>query len=516
MRRSSEWERAGARDANVYNSWMSAGLELAPVLRCADLRAIEMTARSAPLMERAGLAAAELARTIIGERDGRVLVLAGPGNNGGDAFVVARRLREAFFDVIVVFRGDPTRLPSDAAAAQRAFVAAGGTSVSEVPGSWHGSLVVDGLFGIGLARPLSAEYASLVEWANTSAIPILALDIPSGLDADTGVARMPTIRATATATFIALKPGLLTADGIDCCGELSVHSLGIAAAASALSNGHRLNWPAIALALPAVLTRGMQNVHKGTFGTLAIIGGADGMVGAPLLAGRAALHVGAGKVWVGFLAGERPVVDWGQPELMLRAADEVLGAGADALICGPGLGTTIAALALVARAIAERVPLVLDADALNAIAADSTLASAVAKRDAPTLATPHPTEAARLLGVATAEVQADRLGAAQTLAAKLNAAVVVKGAGSVLAYPDGSWDINASGNPGLASAGTGDVLTGFAGALLAQGLDAKNALRIAVCLHGAAADACVRDGRGPLGLTAAELGPAARALLNLR
>jgi len=150
------------------------------------------------------------------------------------------------------------------------------------------------------------------------------------------------------------------------------------------------------------------------------------------------------------------------------------------------------------------------------VAADPALAAAVAARDFPALVTPHPAEAARLLGAGTAAVQADRLGAARALAAKLRAAVVVKGAGSVLAYPDGTWDINSSGNPGLSSAGTGDVLAGFAGAFLAQGLDPKTALRLAVCLHGAAADACVRDGRGPLGLTAAELAPAARQLLNIR
>jgi hydroxyethylthiazole kinase-like uncharacterized protein yjeF len=197
-----------------------------------------------------------------------------------------------------------------------------------------------------------------------------------------------------------------------------------------------------------------------------------------------------------------------------RLADEVLDAGADALICGPGLGGGAKAMALVSRAIAGHAPLVLDADALNLIAADPALAAEVAQRAAPVLATPHPAEAARLLDTTTAAIQSDRPGAALALAAKLNAAVVVKGAGSVLAYPDGTWDINASGNPGLASAGTGDVLAGFAGAFLAQGADARTALRVAVCVHGAAADECVRGGRGPLGLTAAELAPAARALLN--
>ena len=489
---------------------------LLPILRTDELRRAEAAARGQPLMERAGLAAAEVARNMLGQRDGSALVLAGPGNNGGDAFVVARRLRELFCDVVVVFRGDRAKLPADAADAHRAFVGAGGATVAGIPAGWHGSLIVDGLFGIGIARPLAAEYASLVEHANGSGIPILALDVPSGLDADTGAARGPIIRAAATATFIALKPGLLTGDGIDFCGDVSIHSLGLEPEATAPAMGHRLDWSALSANLPAVLTRRARNVHKGTFGTLAIVGGADGMIGAPLLAGRAALHAGAGKVWIGFVAGNPPAVDHGQPELMLRAADQVLGASASAIVCGPGLGMAAAAKALLARAIAERAPLVLDADALNAIAADPALAAAVARRDSPTLATPHPAEAARLLGTGTAAVQADRLGAAQTLAAKLHAAVVLKGAGSVLAYPDGSWDINTSGNPGLASAGTGDVLAGFAGAFLAQGIDAKTALRLAVCLHGAAADACVRDGRGPLGLTATELAPAARTLLNAR
>ena len=212
--------------------------------------------------------------------------------------------------------------------------------------------------------------------------------------------------------------------------------------------GHRLDWASLAADLPAVLARRTRNVHKGSFGTLAIVGGADGMVGAPLLAGRAALHAGAGKVWIGLVATNPPAVDWGQPELMLRQADQVVGAGASAMVCGPGLGTSASAKAVLARMVAERTPLVLDADALNTIAADPELAASVASREAPTLATPHPAEAARLLGSDTAAVQADRLGAAQALAARFNAAVVVKGAGSVLAYPDASWDINASGNPG--------------------------------------------------------------------
>jgi hydroxyethylthiazole kinase-like uncharacterized protein yjeF len=428
--------------------------------------------------------------------------------------VVARWLRQWFFDVTTVFRGDPGKLPPDAAAAHRAFVAAGGSVAADLEPGWRGELIVDGLFGIGLARPLGAAYAAIVERANASGVPILALDIPSGLDADTGTVAGPAIRAIATATFIALKPGLLTGDGVDRCGRISVHDLGLDPEAIAPARGHRLDWPALADTLPDVLRRRSRDVHKGTFGTLGIVGGADGMVGAPLLAGRAALHAGAGKVWIGFIAAGRPAVDWGQPELMLRDAVDVLAAGPDALAVGPGLGTHAPAAELLARALAAPVPLVLDADALNLVAQDASLAAAVRARQAATLATPHPAEAARLLATTTTAVQSDRLGATLALADRLNAAVVVKGAGSILAFPDGTWDINASGNPGLASAGSGDVLTGLAGALLAQGLDAKSALRLAVCLHGAAADACVAAGRGPLGLTAAELAPAARELLN--
>jgi len=493
---------------------MSGAPALAPVMRTADLRRVEATARREPLMERAGLAAAEVARTMAGDRPGNITILAGPGNNGGDAFVVARWLRQWYFDPVVVFRGDPGAMPPDANAAYCAFVALGGHTVPDAEPYSGGRLIVDGLFGIGLSRPLSANYAPLVEAANTSGVPILALDVPSGLDADTGVAHDVAIRADATATFIALKPGLIMGDGVDCSGQISVHPLGIDCASSGVEHGHRLDWPVLAGALPDVLRRNVSNVHKGTFGTLGIVGGAAGMTGAPLLAGRAALHAGAGKVWVGFAAPDHPPVDWGQPELMLRPADRVLGAGASALVCGPGLGTDVVAAELLARAIDEAVPLILDADALTLISLRPDLSAAVAARRAPTLATPHPAEAARVLRKSVADVQADRITAALAIAEMLRASVVLKGAGSVLAYPDGQWDVNATGNPGLSTAGTGDVLAGFVGAFLAQRIDPVMSLRIAVCLHGAAADACVAARRGPVGLTAGELSSVARELIN--
>jgi hydroxyethylthiazole kinase-like uncharacterized protein yjeF len=493
---------------------MNPGSSLPPIYRTAELRVVEAAARGAPLMERAGHAAARVAQAMTGDRGGTVLVLAGPGNNGGDAFVAARWLRAWFHEVTVVFRADPAALPADAGAAWRAFREAGGTTVPDIPSGWSGPLVIDGLFGIGLARPLAADYAALVEHANGMAAPILALDLPSGLSADTGAALGPAIRATATATFIALKPGLLTGDGVDACGDVSVHRLDLDPEAIAPALGRRLDWVTLAQALPPTLSRRERNVHKGSFGTLSVIGGTEGMVGAPLLAGRAALKLGAGKVVVGFAAREHPAVDWGAPELMLRSAEAALGAGPDALVVGPGFGADPGAADLLARALGTAIAVVMDADALNLVASHPPLRAALATRTAPTVLTPHPAEAARLLATDTASIQRDRLAAALALARELNAHVVLKGAGSVLAHPDGTWDINASGNCALATAGSGDVLAGVVGALLAQGLGAKNALRYGVCVHGAAADALVSAGTGPLGVVASELPDAARALVN--
>ena len=261
------------------------------IYRTRELRQVEADYAQLPLMERAGLAAAHLAREMLGERGARVLVLAGPRNNGGDGFVVARWLAAWFFDVTVAFRGDPTALSADAGAAYRALRAAGGTTVGEIPSGWRGELIVDALFGIGLARALDGDYARWVEWANGAATPILALDVPSGLDADTGAAPGPCILAAKTASFIALKPGLLTGDGPDRCGEVVVLDLDLDLPVPAIG-GTLLRWVDLARRLPAALCRQRRNVHKGSFGTLGIVGGATGMAGAPLLAGRAALFAG--------------------------------------------------------------------------------------------------------------------------------------------------------------------------------------------------------------------------------
>ena len=485
---------------------------LAPILRVAELRAIEKRHANAGLMERAGAAAGAVAQAMLASsRGGTVAVLAGPGNNGGDGFVVARLLRAAYHDVDVVFRGDPAKLPADARAAHAAYVAAGGTTIAE-PRTGTFALVVDALYGVGLARPVTGGDASLVAWANARGAPLLALDVPTGLDAGTGDLHAPAIRATATATFIALKPGLLTGEGPDAAGIVTVHALGLDAGLAS-AQGRRLDWPLVDALLGDALARSRRNVHKGTYGTLGIVGGAAGMTGAPILAGRAAIRTGAGKVRIGFVADEPPAFDAATPELMLTGVVPAIES-ATALVVGPGLGTSDASANALRRAIDTEVPLVLDADALNLVAASASLRDAVAARQAPTLATPHPAEAGRVLVASTADVQRDRLAAAVALARALKAHVVLKGAGSVLAHPDGRFDVNASGNPALASAGSGDVLAGILGALLAQGLDAMTALRVAVCLHGAAADRLVSQGVGPIGLAASELADAARSLLN--
>lgn len=504
--------------ANVHERQRRRGLPYnrrmlrARIGRVVDLRAIERDAAGLPLMERAGFAAAGVARELLGASLPRVLVLAGPGNNGGDALVVARWLKSWFFDVTVAFHGEGAKLSADAAAAHGAWIDAGGRLRPDWPEADTWGLIVDGLFGIGLTRGVVGTAAQWIERANAARTRILALDVPSGLNADTGVAYRPTIRADATATFIALKPGLLTADGPDHCGALSVHTLGLATADAA--PGRRVDWPSLSRQLPAPLHRAQRNVHKGCFGTLGVVGGNDGMVGAAILAGGAALCLGAGKIWIGLAAREAPAIDWVHPELMLRRAAEVIEDHPDALIAGPGLGRDDRARALLRQALAAPLPLVLDADALNLIASDGAWPLLVAARNQPTVLTPHPAEAARLLATTTAAVQEDRLAAALALARALRAGVVLKGAGSVLAWPDGAWAINASGNPGLASGGTGDVLSGMLGALLAQGIAPERSLELAVCLHGAAADALVAEGCGPVGLTASEIAPMARRLLN--
>ncbi|MGA9163978.1 MAG: NAD(P)H-hydrate dehydratase [Thiobacillus sp.] len=431
------------------------------------------------LMEKAGAAAAGLAGTLASESGGAILVLAGPGNNGGDALVAARHLSIQGWGVTVVSRADPARLPPDAARAWATWRERGGAILTDLPVSQRFSLVIDGLFGIGLQRDITGEEARWIAQANALNCPKLALDIPSGLDSDSGRIRGCALRAGHTLTFLGLKPGLLTADGPDFTGVLHLDTLGVDPATMPTPPGIALTQLETRHRLPPRA----QNSHKGQFGQVGIIGGSHGMVGAGLIAGRAALQQGAGSVTLGAL-DERIVVDYGEPRLMFAAPESLANARLDVLAIGPGLGQSTRAHALLEAALATPCPLVLDADALNLLASDPALAQHAARRSAPTLLTPHPGEAARLLGVSSAEIQVNRIEAAQRLSAQYHAHVVLKGAGSVIAHPGGRYAISTSGGPWLAQAGSGDRLTGMVAALLGQGMDAGNALEAAVWLHG--------------------------------
>ena len=478
-----------------------------------EVRRIEQaalaTAPHGALMRRAGAAAAAAAVRLLPD-GGRVLALAGPGNNGGDALEAAALLAYQGWAVTVRFCGNAAALPADAAAAlARAQASPAVFQPADPAAGWD--LVIDGLFGIGLARPITGELAALVSAVNRLSCPVLALDVPSGLDADTGAVvglGGVAVRASHTVTFIAEKPGLHTADGRDCAGAVELATLQVDPAL--YPPPHSLLGEVWLFA--GALRPRRQNSHKGSFGDVGILGGAHGMAGAAVLAARTAAMSGAGRVYAGFIA-EPPAFDAMHPEIMCRRAAELDLARA-ALVAGPGLGTSAEAHALLADALASPAPLVLDADALNMVAADDQLHQALASRAGATLMTPHPLEAARLLACGAAEIQADRLHAARRLAAACNAMVVLKGSGSVIARPDGLAVVNPTGNPALASAGTGDVLAGLCGALLAQHWTPWQAALGAVWLHGAAADLLVDQGIGPVGLVASELASAIRISLN--
>ncbi|MHB1353120.1 MAG: NAD(P)H-hydrate dehydratase [Thiobacillus sp.] len=450
-----------------------------PLYSAAELRAVEAKFAAAGLMEKAGAAAAELATSLASEAGGPVLVLVGPGNNGGDALVAARMLAAQGWPVHAVGATDPARLPADAARAFAAWRKQGGSLQAEVPALRFG-LVVDGLFGAGLQRDVAGTAARWIAQANALVCARLALDVPSGLDGDSGRVRGCVFRADHTLTFLGLKPGLLTADGPDYAGQVHLDTLGVDPADMPAAAGTALTGLEARHRLPPRA----QNSHKGQFGHVGVIGGAPGMVGACLLAGRAALEHGAGSVSLAVL-DERVAVDYGAPRLMFAAAEALVEASPDVLAVGPGLGRSTRARALLQAALRADSPLVLDADALNLVAADPELGLAAEKRNAARVLTPHPGEAGRLLGVDTRDVQADRVAAARELSTRFGAHVALKGAGTVIAHPGGRYAINTSGGPWLAQAGSGDRLTGMVAALLGQGMEAGNALEAAVWLHGA-------------------------------
>jgi hydroxyethylthiazole kinase-like uncharacterized protein yjeF len=361
--------------------------------------------------------------------------------------------------------------------------------------------VIDALFGIGLARPLAGEFHAAADWINRRE-SVVAVDVPSGLDADTGawVGDVPGIEATATVTFIGDKPGLHTAAGADAAGIVYVEAIGTQPPAT---EGILITPSDLA----PMLRKRRRDSHKGTYGNVLIVGGGRGMVGAALLGGRAALRLGAGRVYVELLGAPEFRVDPMQPELMFRALTDLTDL--QVIVVGCGLGVDTAARARLVDVLDRDTAIVIDADALNLIAAEADLGERVRQRRAPTLLTPHPLEAARLLGCKAAEVQADRVDAARQLAQRYGAIALLKGAGSVIAAPDGRYAINPTGSPALATAGTGDVLAGMLGSFLAQGLGDWDAALAATWLHGRAA-----EDSGDAGLVAGEVAPRAADVLR--
>lgn len=449
-----------------------------PLFDTAATRAIEEDAAADlpphTLMQRAGMAVARLALAVAPHAR-TIWVACGPGNNGGDGLEAARHLLAWGKQVVVTRHGDEARAPADALASLQRARAEGVLFGDNVPAQWD--LAIDALLGIGGGRPLEGAMAQWATAMNEAAAPVLAIDLPSGLDADTGAAFC--VRADHTLSLLTLKPGLFTGHGRDAAGQVWFEDLDVGGAGT-----DPTAWLNAAPHRPAR----PHASHKGSYGDVAVIGGAPGMAGAALLAATAALHAGAGRVFACLLDENAPAVDGTQPDLMLRRW-ESLDLGTMAVACGCGGGDVVRAV--LARVLSTAHALVFDADALNAIAVDAqlqTLLQARSRRDRATVLTPHPLEAGRLLGRSAAQVQADRLQSARELAERFRCVVVLKGSGTVIGAPACAPRINPTGNGRLATAGTGDVLAGMVAARLAMGADAFEAASGAVYEHGAAAD----------------------------
>ncbi len=471
-----------------------------PLFNVASSRAIEAEALAglptSTLMERAGLSVARLALALQPARQGVIWIVCGPGNNGGDGLVAARQLHSCGQAVQVSLIDADRPAPPDAQAALQAAQQAGVPIARELEAPPQVALTIDALLGLGLSRPPGARMAAAIDHMNALSAPRLAVDLPSGLLADSGtLAGKQAINAQHTLALLTLKPGLFTAQGRAHCGELWFDDLGVAPklAPDALLIGAdcMADW------------RQARNAthHKGSHGDVLVLGGASGMLGAARLAGRAALAAGAGRVYLHLLDPQVSEIDPQRAELMQWSAERWT---ADStwqemtVVCGCGGGSGVASQLL--RLLSQARRLVLDADGLNAVAADTHLRLLLSQRAAQghaTILTPHPLEAARLLGCSSTAVQADRLTAARVLAEQFACTVILKGSGSLIATPGRTLSINASGNAALASAGTGDVLAGWLGGLWAQRpqADPYTLASAACCWHGQAGDT---QAAGPL------------------
>jgi NAD(P)H-hydrate epimerase len=469
-------------------------------VRALDRHAIDdLQIPSYTLMTQAGEAALVALRSCWPSKQ-RVTVVCGPGNNGGDGYVLARLARAARMEVTVVSLCDPADLQGDARRAHDDFVAAGG-----VVRGWsdeclaNAEVIVDAIFGTGLSRALDPTMIQRINAINECGVPILALDIPSGLDADTGAVWGAAITAERTLSFIGLKLGFYLGEGPNHIGVMLFDDLDLPEGATSFVKpaARRIGEHALAELLP----RRRRTTHKGQQGSVLVIGGGIGMAGAARMAGEAALRAGAGLVTVATWPDNVASITASRPELMCRGVEngqdlEPMIERADVLAIGPGLGRDAWGQELLDKALLSHKPTVIDADALN-------LLSGAHRASSQWILTPHPGEAGRLLGISTAEVQRNRLQAAQELAKRFGSTVVLKGAGTLVVTNDCLPYICDQGNPGMASPGMGDVLTGVIAGIAAQTADFPGAARVGVLVHAMAGDMAAR--RGERGLLATDL-----------
>jgi len=504
-----------------------------PLLSRTAVRALDADAvarlglPSVVLMENAGRGAFEVLRARYAPRLHAVTLVGGTGQNGGDAWVIARHLALAGHTPRCVLIGERAKVRGDALI-NLGVLERIGVSVTQV-NAWPApaldealtgaQLIVDGLFGTGLDRPITGLYAQVIERLNADSAVRVALDIPSGIDADTGQVLGAAVRAACTVTFAAHKPGLHQHPGAAHAGELTLASIGVplsvpAAGVPAPSVSERSVLEAADIAVNLPLRA--ADTHKGRGGHVLVIAGAPGRTGACLLAGYAAMRAGAGLVTLCPRAGARSLLDAKVIELMTADLPEDLEAaevhvfelmqGKHAAVIGPGLGTDPQGVALARRlSLALTAPCVLDADALTAWAG---AAEQLRKAQGPRVLTPHPAEAARLLAITTEQVQHDRYACAQRLAELTQAVVVLKGARTLIAHPSGAIHVCPLDVPALAVAGTGDVLAGTVSALIGQ-LDPMTAASSAVYLHGLAGQLAARSDRGLFAHEVADALPAA-------
>jgi ADP-dependent NAD(P)H-hydrate dehydratase / NAD(P)H-hydrate epimerase len=484
------------------------------------------------LMTRAGEAVANTVMREFGEAaQGGVLVVAGKGNNGGDGLVAARKLVTSGIPTRVILLAHATGLKGDAARAYAELndlsgqggaagidEVVGETSVEAALSSRPFGVIIDAIFGTGLNAGVKGLAGAAIDVLNASGKPIVAVDIASGLETDTGAVMGTAVKAALTVTFGYAKYGHLSYPGADLTGALEIADIGFAVGAIR-QIAPRGRYIERADALPLVPRRA-SNTHKGTYGHPLIIAGSRGKAGAALIASRGALRMGAGLVTTAIPQEVAAIVASGQIELMTEplpdrdghcagapATERLVGLipGKDAIVIGPGLGLSPETIELLRWVVYDSQPdrpVLIDADGLNAIAECGTNILKAAR--GPMVLTPHPGEMARLLGSTTAEVNANRIGAARRLMEMTGAVVLLKGARSVIAAPDGTVTINSSGNAGMATPGMGDVLSGIVGALLGQKIAPAKALTLGVYIHGYAADRLAQR-IGPYGFLAGDL-----------